>query len=91
MLENDCFQGTAGLRSRRFLFRKFFQRDKADAIILDVDVLSALTAGFVGCFHIDRLYQLSQHTWIDFLDIHVFVCRSDEPFNIFVETVLNNV
>ena len=53
-----------------------------------MDVLSALTAGLVGYFHIDRLYQLSQHTWVDFLDVHVFVCCSDEPFNIFVLSFL---
>ena len=70
------------------LFRKFFQRDKADTVIFDVDLLSALTAGLVGCFHIDRLYQFSQHTRVDFLDVHVFVCRSDEPFNIFVLSFL---
>ena len=53
-----------------------------------MDLLSALAAGLVGCFHIDRLYQLSQHTRVDFLDVHVFVCCSDEPFNIFVLSFL---
>ena len=53
-----------------------------------MNLLSALSAGLVGCFHIDRLYQLSQHTRVNFLDVHVFVCRSDELFNIFALSFL---
>ena len=33
MLENDCLHETARLRSHRFLFCKFLQRDKADGHI----------------------------------------------------------
>ncbi len=77
MFENDCF-----------LFCKFFHRDKADSVILDVDILSALAAGFVGRFHIDRLYQRSQHTRVDFFNVHAFGCCSDEPFNVFVLSFL---
>ena len=62
--------------------------DKADAVIFDVDMLSALAAGLVRCFHIDCLYHLAQHTRVDFLDVHIFVCCSDEPFNIFVLSFL---
>ena len=50
------------------MFHQFFQRDKADSIVLDVDVLSAFTAGLVRCFHIDGLNQLSEHIRVDFLD-----------------------
>ena len=53
-----------------------------------MDLLSALAAGLIGCFHIDRLYQLSQHTRVDFFNVHVFVCRSDELFNIFALSFL---
>ena len=53
-----------------------------------MDILPALAAGLVGRLHIDCLYQLSQHTRVDFLDVHVVVCRSDEHFNIFVLSFL---
>ena len=44
-------------------------------VIFDVDLLPALAAGPVRRFRINHLYQLSQHTRGDFLDVHVFFCR----------------
>ena len=44
-------------------------------VIFDVDLLPALAAGPVRRFRINHLYQLSQHTRGDFLDVHAFFCR----------------
>ncbi len=43
--------------SHRFFFQKFVQRDKPDAVILDVDVLGALAVDFRRGIHIDCLYE----------------------------------
>ena len=65
------------------MFHQFFQRDKADAIVLDVDVLSALAAGLVRCFHIDGFNQFSKHIRVDFLDTYILFCLRNELFNVF--------
>ena len=65
------------------MFHQFFQRDKADTVILDVDVLSALAAGLIRCFHIDGFNQLSQHIWINFLDAYILFSLWNELFNVF--------
>ena len=43
MVKTLCFQGAAWLRSRRFLFHQLIQRDKAQPVVLDVDVLHDLS------------------------------------------------
>ena len=42
------FSGTAWLRSRRSLFQQFIQGNKAQPVVLDVDVLAAGAAGAAG-------------------------------------------
>ena len=67
---------------------QFIQRDESDPVILDVDVLSALAAGFVRCVHIDCLYKLSEGVRVKFLNVHIFVCGLNELLNIFVLSFL---
>ena len=49
------FAGTAWLRSCRFLFHKFIQRDKAHKVIGNADVLPPLAAALVRGINVDRL------------------------------------
>jgi hypothetical protein len=48
MLEKDCFKVRRDFWSRRFLFRKFFQRDNAHSAMFDADILFALVDGLMG-------------------------------------------
>ena len=70
--------------SCRFFFCQFFQRNKADAIVLDVDALAALAAGFVGCLHIDGLHQFPQGIRVKGLNPYILVRLLDELFNVVV-------
>ena len=54
------FAGTAWLRSCRFLFHKFIQRDKSHKVIGNADALMPLAAGLVRGFNVDRLDKLPQ-------------------------------
>ena len=59
------FAGTAWLRSCRFLFHKFIQRDKAHKVIGNADVLPPLAAALIRCFNVDRLDKLPQPEFIE--------------------------
>lgn len=54
------FAGTAWLRSCRFLFHQFVQRDKTHKIIGNADVLPPLAAALVRRFDINCLDKLVQ-------------------------------
>ena len=54
------FAGTAWLRSCRFLFHQFIQRDKSHKVIGNADVLLPFVVGLVRGFDIDRLDKLPQ-------------------------------
>lgn len=55
------FAGTAWLRSCRFLFHQFIQRDKAHKIIGNADVLPPFAAALVGGFNINSLIVPQTH------------------------------
>ena len=76
--ETYCFQGTAWLRSRRFLFHEFVQGDKAQPVILDVDALPPLAAGLVRGLHIDRLNQFPKGVGVKRLNGRILLRRLDE-------------
>ena len=50
----------AWLRSRRFLCHQFMDRDEANAVVLDVDRLGAMSTALVRRFHINRFDQFMQ-------------------------------
>lgn len=58
MVETLCFQESAWLRSRRFLFPQLIQRDKAKPVVLDMDVLYPLAVGSVLVNLDEQLFQL---------------------------------
>ena len=47
------------------------QWDEAATVVLDVNALPALAAGFVRRFHIDRRNQ-PQRVWIERFNLHIF-------------------
>lgn len=59
----------------RSLFRKFFQKDKSDAVILDVDLLSALDKDTKETFgHVNTWWVFSEVAKA--LDYNVFVAEA---------------
>ena len=74
--------------SRRFFFQKFVQRDKPDAVILDVDVLGALAVDLHRGIHIDCLHQFSQGIGVKLLNAYILVRFLDELLNVFVLSFL---
>jgi hypothetical protein len=72
------FAGTAWLRSCRFLFHKFIQRDKSHKVIGNADVLPPLAAALIRCFNVDRLDKLPQGVGGKLLQILVFVYSLDK-------------
>ena len=52
------------------------------SLILDVDILSALTAGLVRSLYIDRLNQLPEGVGVKRINSHILLRRLDELFNI---------
>lgn len=76
------------LRSRRCPFHQFIQRDKAQAVILDVDALTALATGLVWGFHIDGLHQFPKGIGVKGFDAHILLRRLDEFLNVFALSFL---
>lgn len=77
------FAGTAWLRSCRFLFHQFIQRDKAHKVIGNADVLSPFSAALVGGFDINSLDKFPQSIGCKLVQILVFVYPLDKLLQIF--------
>lgn len=46
-------------------------------------LLFTLTAGLVGCFHINRLYKFSEGVWREFFECGVSACPLNKLFKVF--------
>lgn len=71
-----------------FPFHQFIQRDKAQPVELDMDVLHPLAAGLVRSVHIDCGHQLTQRVAVQFLNAHILVRFLNELLNVFVLSFL---
>lgn len=77
------FAETAWLRSCRFLFHKFIQRDKAHKVIGNADVLPPLAAALVRGFNVDRLDKFPKSVRGKLLQILIFVYPLDKLLKVF--------
>ena len=74
--------GRRGFESRLFTCQKLIQRNESQSIILDVDMLSALTAGLIRCIHIDSFYQLMKDVRGKLLDTYLLAGFLNELLNV---------
>lgn len=72
------FQRTAWLRSRCFSLCQFFQGDKTNAVILDMDALAAFACGFVRCADIDPADQITEGSGCQSSQVFVLMYLSDK-------------
>lgn len=71
-----------------FLFHELIQRDKAQPVVPNMDVLYPLAAGLVRSVHIDCGHQLPQSIAVQFFNTDILVRFLNELFNIFVLSFL---
>ena len=74
--------GRRGFESRLFTCQKLIQRNESQSIILDVDVLSTLTAGLIRCIYIDGLYQFVKDIGGKLLDANMLAGFLNKLLNV---------
>ena len=67
-----------------FLFNQIIDRDKADAVVFNMDALLLFSVNPAGRFHIDRFHKFVEDVAVQFPDTDIGFCLFNEPFKFFV-------